>query len=97
MSELEFEKWWALHIRSARGESLTDDERALYHKGLRELHGQEALFEDLDSMRKAREAVMALDSRCDQLHARRKQLKERIAHLEASLSPEVRRSLGIED
>lgn len=47
-------------------------------------------------MREARDAVMDLDSKCEQLQERRRQLKERVAQLEASLSPDVRRKLGIE-
>jgi len=97
MDESAYEKWWALHVRSARGESLSDEEQAIYARGLKQLHNQEVLADDVESMRKARKAVMALDTRCDQLHAQRKHLKDEIAHLEAALSPDVRRSLGIED
>lgn len=97
MDESAYEKWWALHVRSARGESLTDGEQSLYEHGLKQLHGQEVLAEDIESMRKARQTVVELDVRCDQLHARVKKLKDEIACLKAPLSPDIRRSLGIED
>lgn len=91
-----YQHWWALHVRSVRGEPLTHEDAATYAQGLRRLHDEEVLAGDFQAMREAREAVMALDSRCEQLQERRKQLKERVATLEATLSPDVRRQLGIE-
>jgi len=96
MDKAAYQHWWALHVRSVRGEPLTDEEAAVYTGELKRLHAEEVLAGDFQAMREAREAVMALDSRCEQLQERRKQLKERVARLEATLSPEVRRRLGIE-
>lgn len=96
MDEVAYQHWWALHVRSVRGEPLTREEAVIYTHGLKRLHDEEVLAGDFQAMREAREAVMALDSRCEQLQERRKQLKERVARLEATLSPDVRRQLGIE-
>ena len=97
MDNPEYQRWWALHVRSARGGTLTEAEQATYQQGLKQLHQDEVLADDLPSIRQAREAVVALDSRCDELHARRQQLKQQIAQLEASLTPETRRNLGIRE
>ncbi|MCY2991362.1 MAG: hypothetical protein NTY19_26335 [Planctomycetota bacterium] len=86
--------WWALHVRVSRGEMLSEEQRITYEKGLKELHDEESLA-DLSVLRQTRAAVMELDAKCDELHARRQQLKGRIAHLEAALTEEARRNLGI--
>lgn len=96
MDKAAYQRWWALHVRSVRGERLTHEEAATYTQGLKRLHDKEVLAGDFQPMREARDAVMALDSRCEQLQERRRQLKERIVQLEATLSPDVRRKLGIE-
>ena len=95
MDDLEYQEWSTLHVRFARGEILTEEEQAIYERGLKQLHEEEVLAGDIQSIREAREAVMALDSRCDELHARRQQLKEKITELEAALSPDTRKNLGI--
>lgn len=96
MDKAAYQRWWALHVRSVRGERLTHEEAATYTQGLKRLHDEELLAEDFQPMREARDAVMALDSRCEQLQERRRQLKERIVQLEATLSPDARKKLGIE-
>jgi hypothetical protein len=95
MDNLEYQEWSALHVRFARGEILTEEEQAIYQRGLKQLHEEEVLAGDVQSIREARDAVMALDSKCDELHARRQQLKEKIAVLEAALTPDMRKDIGI--
>jgi hypothetical protein len=96
MDKAAYQQWWALHVRSARGERLANEEAAIYEQGLKELHDEEVLAADLRALREGRDAVMALDAQCERLQERRRQLKERMAHLEVTLSPDVRRKLGIE-
>lgn len=96
MDQAAYQHWWALHLRSVRGEPLTHEGAAIYAQGLKRLHDEEVLPGDFQGMREARDTVMSLDSKCEQLLERRRQLKERIAHLEATLSPDLRRKLGIE-
>jgi polyhydroxyalkanoate synthesis regulator phasin len=96
MDKAAYQHWWALHVRSVRGEPLTHEEAATYTQELKRLHDEEVLVGDFQRMREARDVVMALDSICEQLHERRRELKERVARLEADLSPDVRRQLGIE-
>ena len=42
MPEFDYETWWALHLRIARGESLLEQETAAYESGLTYLEGQPA-------------------------------------------------------
>ena len=97
MDKATYEQWWQLHVRASRGEVLSEDERSHYEDGLRDLHSQEALTDDLSTLHQTRAAVLELDAKCEQLHRQRQQLRGRIARLEAALSEETRRMLGIED
>ncbi len=97
MDKQGYETWWQLHVRASRGECLDEQERAVYETGLEELHNEETLVEGTDRLRQLRNRVMALDDKCDELQAKRQQLKQRIGHLEKSLSNDTRKSLGIED
>jgi hypothetical protein len=74
MDKAAYQQWWALHVRSARGESLAKEEAAIYEQGLQELHDEEVLAADLQPLREARDAVMALDAQCERLQERRRQL-----------------------
>jgi hypothetical protein len=76
---------------------LDEHERINYEDGLRELHGQEVLTDDLSALRRTRAAVLELDAKCEQLQAQRLKLRGRIARLEGALSQETRRTLGIEE
>ena len=96
MDNVTYQQWWQLQVRASRGEVLTEEERISYEDGLRELHSQEVLTEDLSALRQARAAVLELDAKCEQLHVRRQQLRRQATRLEAALSQETRRTLGIE-
>jgi cell division protein FtsB len=97
MDKPTYQRWWDLHIRIARGEAIGGQERIAYEEGRKELHQEEDLTEDISRLRGTRRGVMELDAKCEELHARRQQLKRDIARLEAALTEEVRRTLGIED
>jgi hypothetical protein len=92
-----YQHWWQFHLRACRGEVLTEEERISYEDGLQELHSQEVLTEDLSALRQARAAVLELDAKCEQLHVRRQQMRRQVTRIEAALSQETRRTLGIED
>jgi hypothetical protein len=92
-----YQTWWALHVRTCRDEPLSEAEHATYAAGLKELHAQEVLANDPASLRQARQAVLDLDTKCDELQARRRQLRRDMSRLEAALSQETRRRLGIEE
>ena len=92
-----YERWWALHLRVSRGNGLSEVERAAYEDGLKELHDAEVLTNDFSVLCQTRKEVMDLDAKCEKLHALRQQLKGKISRLEAALTEESRRNLGIKD
>lgn len=38
----ESQQWWEYHLRTARGESLTEDEQAIYDAGIEQFDQEEA-------------------------------------------------------
>ncbi len=88
--------WSALHLRKARGESLTDEERAVYEAGLRELEAGESYPRDLEELRRLRAELTRLKVENAELEARSAALDRQIAALEANLDPRVRELLGDE-
>ena len=97
MDESAYQRWQQLHLRFARGESLTAEERAVYESALREFHQDEQLANDIDSVRQAREAVLALNAEHATLQTQREQLQAEIVTLEAALSERTRQLLGVEE
>jgi hypothetical protein len=91
-----FQRWWELHLRVARGESLTSEERATYNAGLQELEKDEKL-QEVRSTREVREQLRALEAERMNLEARRRVLESKIADLERRLHAETRHLLGVED
>ncbi len=58
MSEFDYESWWALHLRIAKGESLSAQETTAYESGLIHLEGQAAgTDETLTYLRSLRAAI----------------------------------------
>jgi chromosome segregation ATPase len=88
--------WWSLHLRKARGETLTDEERAAYAAGLRPIEEAETFPGAVEELRRLRSEVTRLEAECADLEARRDTLDEQIAALEARLTPGARRLLGVE-
>ena len=41
MDETTYHTWWALHLRTTRGEHLNSEEQATYEAGLRQLQQEE--------------------------------------------------------
>jgi hypothetical protein len=97
MDEATYKVWWPLHIRAAKGESLTSDERAFYEMWLKRLHEEEKLDTNLDEARAIRESIKALETERSQLEERRRKLQERAALLEAALSKQAKQTLGVGD
>ncbi len=94
MDQAEYERWWQLHIRVARGESLTSAENRAYEVGRLELEKTEG-FGELAAAKQAREQLVALDAERDRLEQRRKQLDSEIVALKSSLSGLARQFLGV--
>jgi hypothetical protein len=98
MSETRIDPAWrALHLRKACGEALSDEERAAYEAGLREIQQTEGFPGDIEMLRQLRAEIARLKAEHAELQAREAELDRQMAALEARLSPEVRALLGSDD
>lgn len=97
MDEAAYQRWWALHVRAARGGDLTDEEQRVYQAGLRQLHQEEDLPDTIAILRQTRSSVAVLEAEHAQLQAEHDRLNAEIAQLEAALSEPVKRLLGVKD
>lgn len=91
-----YQDWWQLHLREAKGEALSPEEREAYQAGLSSLDHDESLHAVTDA-RQARQQWIALDAEYSTLEQRRQQLDAEIAELESRLSEHTRQYLGVED
>jgi predicted RNase H-like nuclease (RuvC/YqgF family) len=91
-----YQQWWQLHLRVARGDSLSPDEQSSYHAGRRELEREERLLET-EQARQAREHLAALEAEHADLERRRQQLDAEIGRLESQLEDPTRQYLGVGD
>lgn len=90
MDEAAYRDWWPLHLRVARGETLTPAEEASYNAGLRQLHQADPPLQDIERLRKARADLPALETEHTDLVERRQRLDAEIAALEAALNERTR-------
>ncbi len=87
MDQAIYQQWWQLHIRAARGESLSAGEQAIYEAGMAELDAEERLlWEDanLDLLRRLKAEVERLEAAHAQFQARSQRLDRRIWMLEGA-------------
>ena len=87
MDEEEYQRWWQLHLRVARGETLDPAEEAEYNAGLETLDQEEkAQFDQngLTRLRRLRAQVEQLRATHSQLLAKSARLDEQIAALEGA-------------
>lgn len=96
MIESEYRHWWQLHVRVARGESLSPDERVAYEAGRRELEQAETL-QPLEDARQSRNELRRLEAERARLEQQRRELDAQIAELESHLAPQARELLGAEE
>jgi hypothetical protein len=92
-----YQRWWTLHLRVARNENLTAEEKACYEAGLKQLQQEEVGGNGAARIRELRAAVSALQADYNQLHAKSEKLETEITALEASLDERGRQLLGVED
>lgn len=90
-----YQRWWELHLRIARGESLSAEERAVYDTTRRELEDNELV--PLQVAKQAREELRGLEAERRRLEVRRQELNAEIAALESNLAPQARELLGAEE
>lgn len=97
MDQATYQRWWPLHLRVARGEELSAEERPLYEAGLRQVEQDDLSAVSATAIQEARAAVAVLETEHAALVARRRQLDEEIASLEKALGQQARDPLGVED
>ena len=95
MSETAFQTWWKLHVRVARGESLTGEEGAFYESHRQDLETDEQ-SQLLLGAKNARDDLTALDSERSLLEQRRQELDAEIRLLEGRMGKQTRQLLGVE-
>lgn len=87
--------WWPLHLRAARGEDLTPDERAIYEAARKRIEEGESYPGDLVSLKQTRAQIMDLEAEQAALQARHDALKAEIDALESALDERTRQALGL--
>jgi len=96
MGESAFQAWWELHVRVARGESLTSDDHAIYQAGQQDLEsGEECQL--LLGAKQARDELAVLESERSKLERRHQELDAEIQLLESRMGQQTRRLLGVEN
>ena len=95
MDKQTYDKWWSLHVRVAKGETLGAEEQAIYLVGQRSLRNNSAPDGSLDRLRRTRADIKSMEADREQLDARRSQLRDRIAILEMALSETDKQAIGV--
>lgn len=88
--------WWELHLRKARGETLSETEQQLYDaETARQDREAPPLAADLQALKELRDQVRTLARDNTALRARLNDLDAEICRIEAALSREARQALGV--
>lgn len=95
MDEATLKAWQALHLRFAKGETLTPEEQAVYEAGAQELDAEENLDGDIEELRRMKQVIASLEAEHTQLAAQKARLDAEIMVLEAKLDPRTRELLGV--
>ena len=97
MDEQTYKKWWPLHLRVAKGEKLSGEERTAYEAGLKHLHDSEEIGRNATELSQARTAVQRLTVEQRKLQERQKTLDEQIVALEKVLDRGVGEKLAVKE
>jgi hypothetical protein len=90
--------WWALHLRAARGETLSAEERRLYDEEMaRQDNDAPPFHRDLAALKGLRAQAVRLAADNAELRVRLARLEAEQERLERALSPETRQLLGVGD
>ncbi|MCB0060847.1 MAG: hypothetical protein KDE19_01985 [Caldilineaceae bacterium] len=86
METIEYEAWWQLHVRVAKGETLTNEELRLYNAGLEEQHtiDNDINAELIERLQQLRGELDALASENSTLHSQQEELDQKIVALESA-------------
>ena len=92
MEETEYQVWWQLHRRVAKGESLPDDERRVYEAGRAAME-----TEDMTTLRRSEPGWRTWQERWRELDQRNRQLAEQesaLRQLSAALEQQYLKLTG---
>jgi hypothetical protein len=99
LDEEEYRVWWAMHIRMAKGETLTAVELGDYNAGLRLLDAEDARTMrqggGLNSLRDMRQRVLAAHAEHQRLANQYETMRSEMARLESLLDDQTRLALGV--
>jgi phage shock protein A len=98
MDEQQYQTWWTLHRRVAKGESLSAEERRVYEVGRRALEAEEwaSLRQAAADLRPLQERLRELTAHNQQLAQQEAALRERAAELEQHYLALTGEKLGLE-
>lgn len=82
MSEAEYDAWWQLHLRVARGEELGEWEREQYFATLHQLEHSEVLQDNAANIQRLQNQLTQAQAEGELLRAYRQQLEAKLAKLE---------------
>ncbi len=89
MTDFNYERWWELHVRNAKGEALTVEEQAEYDAGQVILDGEEPIIDSdtVTRLRVLRSTIGRAVERHTELVSRSEELDQKIAALEGTPTP----------
>ena len=98
MSDLDYERWWALHLRVAKNEPLSQGEQADYETGLRQFEETSAAPDapTLSYLRALRASITRAATHQAELAVRSRELDREIARLESSYQQMTGETLDVE-
>ncbi|MBI3960502.1 MAG: hypothetical protein HY328_16955 [Chloroflexi bacterium] len=86
MTDFNYERWWELHVRSAKGEALTVEDQTEYNAGQAILDSQDTIVDSdiFTRLRILRSTIQRAAHRHAELSAYSEELDQKIAVLESN-------------
>ena len=94
-SEIAHQVWHPLHLRSAKGEVLTPQERQTLDAAYKQLDEMYPLHFNPSEIRQARQVLNALIDKYRDNEGQWRVVEQEIRELESQLSPEQRAEIGV--
>lgn len=89
--------WWDLHLKVARGEKLTDQEKQLYDAEMSQHDQIGSHLSNIDLLKKLRAEIATLSQQNEQMRAHITSLEAEIKTIEKRLSKETRELLEVQE
>lgn len=93
--DIPHEIWHPLHVRSAKGESLTPEEQAILDEAYQQADEKHPLRSNAAEIRTARSVLNELIAKHQHNEQKWLAIQQEIQELESQLSPEQRAELGV--